>query len=102
MLQRRLQHVRIDQHGQHAQRLVVLDEAHAAHVGGQVVNLHGALGGRLAVFLEIQIEGEILDVVEALVPFVERLDVHRANVAVALLAQQRDQRAANKTARASH
>ena len=40
-----MQHVRVDQHRQHAQGLVVLDEAHAAHVGGQVVDRAGASGG---------------------------------------------------------
>ena len=36
-----LQHVRIDQDRQHAQCLVVLDETHTAHVGGEVVDVAG-------------------------------------------------------------
>ena len=35
----RLQQVGVDQHRQHAERLVVLDEAHPAHVGGEVVDV---------------------------------------------------------------
>ena len=80
----------------------MLDEAHAAHVRGQVVNLHGALGGLLAVFLEVQIQGQILHIVEALIPFLERFGIHRSKIPVPLFAQQRNQRAANKAARPSH
>ena len=42
-----LQEVRVDQHRQHARGLVALDEAHAAHVGGEVVDASRA-GDRLA------------------------------------------------------
>ena len=56
VLLRGLQQVRVDQHREHAQGLVVLDEAHAAHVGGQVVDVGGALGGALAVFRQVQVE----------------------------------------------
>ena len=56
VLLRGLEHVRIDQDRQHAQRLVVFDEAHAAHVRGKVIDFVDALGGTFAVFFEIQVE----------------------------------------------
>ena len=34
----------------------MFDESHAAHVGGEVVDFVGAVGGNFAVFLEIEIE----------------------------------------------
>ena len=37
--------MRVDEHREHALGLVRLDEAHAAHVGGQVVDHAGVLGG---------------------------------------------------------
>jgi hypothetical protein len=38
----------VDQHGQHAQGLVVFNESHASHIGGQVVNLGRAAASFLA------------------------------------------------------
>ncbi len=98
MLQRGLQHVGVDQHGQHAQRLIVLDEAHAAHVRREIVDFVGALGGGLAIVFEVQVEREILDIVEALIPLVERLDVHGANLLITLFAERGDEMTADKTA----
>ena len=43
-----MQQVGVDQHAEHAERFVVLDEAHAAHVGGQVVDDGSALEGAVA------------------------------------------------------
>src|ERR1700689_356348 len=93
MLERGLQHVRVDQDGQHAQGFVVLDEAHAAHVGREVVNLVHALRGGFTIRFFVEIEGEILDVAKALIPLVDR-----ANISVALVAERRDEMATNKTA----
>jgi hypothetical protein len=91
--------VRIDEHGQHAQRFVLLDEAHAAHVRGKIVDFVGALSGAIAVFFEIQIEGEIFDVVEALIPFGEGLSVNRSNMFVSLSAKLRDEMTAYESTR---
>src|ERR1700678_117364 len=98
MLERGLQHVRVDQDGQHAQGFVVLDEAHAAHVGREVVNLVHALRGDFTIRFFVEIEGEILDVAKALIPLVDRLNVDCANISVALVAERRDEMATNKTA----
>jgi hypothetical protein len=101
MIQGGLQHMSIDQHGQHAQRLIVLDEAHAAHVGGEVVDFVGTFGRIFAVFLEIQIEGQILDVIEALVPLVERFCVDGSDT-LALLAKLGNQMATDEATSACY
>ena len=49
---------------QHAEGFVVFDEAHAAHVGGELEDDVGACGGLAAVVLVLQVEREVLDVVE--------------------------------------
>ena len=61
-------------------RLVVLDEAHAAHVGGEVVDDVCAAQRGLAVLLLLQIEAEVLRLGEALIPLVKRFDVDGADV----------------------
>ena len=76
----------------------MFDESHATHVGGEVVNLVGVAGGGLAVLLEVQVEREILDVVETLIPFVQRLDVHGADLLVALFAKISHQASADEAA----
>jgi hypothetical protein len=73
---RRLDEVRVDEHGQHAERLVVLDEAHPAHVRGEVVHLVCTLNRLTARFPQPQIDLAIVGLREALEPEVERLAVH--------------------------
>ena len=46
-----LEHVGVDQNGEHAERFVVLDEAHATHVGGEVIDFVGAFGGDFTIWL---------------------------------------------------
>src|SRR5207248_11464559 len=67
---------------EHAQSLVVFDEAHAAHIGGEVVDgaAVAAAEGFLAGVFQIQIELEIFHFGENLIPLIERLDVDRADV----------------------
>ena len=36
--------MRVDQHGKHAQRFVVLDKSHPAHIGREIVDLFNAPG----------------------------------------------------------
>ena len=58
---------------------VMLDKAHAAHVCGEVVDLGCAADGDFAILLAVQIQRKIFDVVKALIPLVDGLDVYRAN-----------------------
>jgi GDPmannose 4,6-dehydratase len=91
----RLQHVRAGQDGQHAQRLVVLDEAHAAHVGGEHVDLARALGLGHRVLEQRQVGLDVLGTLVHLVPLVQRLDVDRPH-RQSLRQQVADQMAADE------
>src|SRR5262249_35634293 len=51
--------------------------------------------------LQAQIEHAVVDMVEALEPFVLRLDVHRTNAVLPRRAQMRDQMAADESAAAA-
>ncbi len=89
----------VDEHREHAGGLVVLDEAHAAHVGGEVEDLldavdRGPAGAELA-----QVEDEVLGAGVHLVPLAERLDVGRADL-VAAAQQVGDQPSADESATA--
>jgi predicted HTH transcriptional regulator len=97
-----LEHVRIDEHGQHAQGFILFDESHAAHVRGKVIDFVHALGRQIAIFLEIEIKLQIFDVIESLIPFIERFHVHGADVLIALLTKFGDKVAANKAACAGY
>jgi len=81
--------MRVDRHGKHAQRIVVFDEYHSSHIGRQIVDVSGAVGGPFAIFQEIQIQGKIFDIVKTLVPLIEGLAVHRANALVTARAEPR-------------
>src|SRR5688500_18468418 len=80
-------YVGIDEHRQHALRLVSLDEPHAAHVGGEVeyeaCTARGLIGGGALA----QVELPVLHVGKSLVPLVQGLDVHRADPPVAFASQ---------------
>src|SRR5438046_1101774 len=102
MIPRSLQHVRINQHGQHTKSLVVLNEAHAAHIGGEIVNFACALTHGIAVILQVQVQDEVFSLVTNLVPLLQRLDIHCSNPADASLAQIRNERAANESTRSSY
>ena len=68
VLPRRHQQVRVDQHRQHAQGAVVFDEAHAAHVGREVVDDGGLAARRLAGLFVLQVQLQILDLGKTLIP----------------------------------
>ena len=72
----------VDQDGQHAVRLVGLDEAHAAHVGGQVVDPARAGADALTGLGIAQVGHDVLHAVDELVPLRQGLAVHRAHAAL--------------------
>ena len=90
------QHMGAHQHRQHALGLVGLDEAHAAHVGGEVVDHRRALGGGPAGFELGEVAHLVLDARGLLVPLGERLHVDAADLGVAALLQHTDQMAADE------
>ncbi len=99
MLLGSLQHMRIDQHRQHAQRLVVLDETHPTHVGGKVVDIVGMGECLRAGALHAQIRNRVLRVLMNLVPLIERLEVYRPD-SVALAQQVGDEMAPDEASTA--
>lgn len=77
-----LQYVRVDQHREHAERLLVLDEAHATDVAREVVDL-GATGDGLAAWHDqTQVEHQALGVLVELMPLLDGPDVDRAHALV--------------------
>jgi hypothetical protein len=94
------QQMRVNQHGQHAKGFVVLNEAHSAHVGGQIVDFARAIASRAARGQVLQVENHVLDLFVHLIPFLEGLDIDRAQVRITLLAEVGQQMAANKAAAA--
>ncbi len=78
-----------------------LDEAHAAHVGGQVVDHAGALGGGPAGLEQGEVAHLVLDAGRLLVPLGERLHVDGADPAVAALLQDAHQVTTDEATRAS-
>src|SRR5262249_56043072 len=98
----RLKHVGVDEHGEHAQGFVVFDETHAAHVGGQIIDVRRATSRCFAVFLHIEIEGNIFHVIEALIPLIERLYINATDALKTAAAQRRNKRAADEAACATY
>jgi hypothetical protein len=52
----------VDKHREHTQRFVVLDESHAAHVGGEIIDVRDASRDPVAGFGELQIGDRVLRV----------------------------------------
>ena len=65
-----------DEHGQHARGLVVLDEAHATHIGSQIVDLVHAVGGLHARLKIHAVADNILGVAMNLIPAVKWLHIN--------------------------
>ena len=90
--------VRVDEHAQHAQGLVVLNKPHATHVRGVIVQDRAVLHGLPARALFLKIHPQVLDVGESLVPMAERFDVHGPQVRESLLAECGNQMPADESA----
>src|SRR5215469_12545531 len=97
MLDGSLEHMRVDQNRKHAQSFIVLDEAHSAHVGCEIVDVGGARYGCVAVLLQFQTQDEVFAVPKFLVPLAERLSINITNAAMALFPQASYQAATNET-----
>ena len=93
--------VGVDQNAQHAQRLVVLDETHAAHVGRQIVNNINAADRVFACRFLAQIQVPILNIREKLIPLIQRFYIDRAHL-FALPTKVSDQMSADETSGAAN
>src|SRR5262249_55142964 len=78
-----------------------LNEPHAAHVSGQIVNLNGSLADPMTVFLLAAIQAQALHARYAQIPFIKGLLIHRPNAPEAFLFEIQSQVAGNKSSRPS-
>ncbi len=76
----------------------MLDEAHAAHIRGEVVNFRGAGDGADGVLVLAQIQRQRFDARHALVPHRQRLAVDGADAGVTELVEVAGQRARDEPA----
>ena len=90
--------VRVDEDAAQALHAEVLDEAHAAHVRGEVVDLGRALDGVDGVLLVAEVHGDRLDARHAQVPVGQGLAVDGPDVRVALLREVARQRPGDEAA----
>jgi len=93
------QQMRVDAHAEHTQGLVVLDEAHPAHVGSEVVDLIDVLQSAVAILLFAQVERAVVRLRKLLKPAVRGLDVDRTDLRESLPEQVRHEVAADEAAR---
>src|SRR5271166_4885658 len=70
----------IDEYRQHAQRLVALDKAHPAHVGGKVVDVACVSECLCAGIDQTKIRNSVLRLTMDLIPLIERLQIHRPDL----------------------
>jgi hypothetical protein len=94
--------VGVNEDRKHTERFVVLDKTHPAHVCGEIIDFFGAFGRDFAILFEVQVQLQVLDVVEALVPLLERLHVYRTNPLISALSKRIHEMAANKPACAGY
>ena len=96
------QHMSTGQDGQHAERFVVLNKTHAAHIRRELKDAVHFLGGFKAVFAQLQIQHPVIGVRIFLVPLVERFDIDRADTGRTFGKELVHQMAANKAAGATN
>ncbi len=92
----------IDQHGHHTGGLVEFDETHAAHIAGEIVDHVGVGQSRPAWLLQTKVQLAIINVVEPLVPLVERLDVNGPQVSETTALKVGDVVAAKESTASAH
>ena len=102
MFERCLQHVRINEDREHTQGLVLFDKAHTAHIRREVVDLSRASGSDFAILFKVEVERNIFDVIEALIPLMKGLHVDSANGRATAPPQVRDESTTDKTPCASY
>jgi hypothetical protein len=91
--------MRVDEDGDHAPCLVGLDESHAAHVAGEVVDVLDAVDGVAASVERPKIGNAVVRVREHLVPLVERFQIDGPNLREPVLAEVANQPTADESPR---
>ena len=92
------EHVGIDEHAEHAEGFVVLDEAHAAHVGREIVNHFGIAADELAGVEALHVHHQIFHIAMELVPVVEGFLIDRTDVGEAFVFEKLDEVSADEAA----
>jgi hypothetical protein len=70
----------VDQDAYHTERFVVFDEAHPAHVGGEIVDKIDIFDRAFAAFFVAEIELQIFRLGKHLKPFLKRFHIDRADL----------------------
>ena len=96
------EHMGVDQGRAHALNAEALDETHAAHIGRQVIDLDRVLHGALAGIAVAEVEAQVFDAGDALVPVAQRLLVHGADAGVTQVMEVPHQRPADKSSSTSN
>ena len=94
--------MRINQHAQHAQCLVVLDKSHAAHIGRQIEYSCGSLNRLFAGRYPLEIDGQAVDSGRCLVPLLDGFGVDSSHDLDPVLGQATEQMAANEASCTTH
>ena len=94
--------MRVDQHREHAERAVVLDESHAAHVGREIVDNGGATQSSFASLLLLQVQLQIFHTGKTLIPVIERFDIYCTDFLVSLPQEVGNKVTPNEAARSTH
>ena len=92
--------MRVDQHAQHAQGLIVLNESHSAHVCGEHIHVLHAFARSAGRLETREIGDDIFHSIVDLIPFLQRLAVNAADFLLAGFLHAADEMAANKAAAA--
>ncbi len=93
--------MRTGEHIEHATEFVVFDEAHAPHVGSELIDNIRANDRLCAVLFFTQVQGEILDVGIQLEPVFQGFDIHCPNNMDSTIQETLYEMASDKTARSS-
>ena len=94
----RHQEMGVDEHGKHAQRAIVLDESHPAHVGGKIINDASIFERLFASFPPLEIQHKVFDARQNLVPLSEGFDINGSKIGKTLALKVSDQMAPDKSA----
>ena len=87
---------------QHAKGAIVLDEAHATHIGSEIQHYGGTTHSGLTCLLVLQVQLQVFHVWETLIPFIQRFDIHGTDLLVTLTRQVPYQVSSNEAAAAAY
>src|SRR5438046_1277418 len=87
----------VDEDREHAKGAIVLDEAHAAHIGSKIVNGVGIFQSGVASFPGLKVQLDVLRLGRELVPCFQRLLIYCTNVRKTLSDQVSNEMAADES-----